>query len=933
MRRTLSVLWLPGLVLWVACSAPSPTPPKGPEQPGEADKVSLGHPDEVHLADIVQLTRGGENAEAYWSFDGTELIFQTTRPPYSCDQIMRMPADGSGEPTLVSTGTGRTTCAYFLPGDKEVVYSSTHEAGPDCPPTPDHSKGYVWPLYDTFEIYRANVDGTGLRKITDRKGYDAEATVCAKDGSIIFTSDRDGDLELYRMDADGNNVVRLTSTPGYDGGAFFSADCSKILWRASRPEGAELEDFRALLAQGLVRPSKLEIFVANADGSDARQITYLGAASFAPYFHPSSRRVLFSTNHGDPQGREFDIWAVDVDGSNLERITYAPGFDGFPMFSPDGTKLAFASNRNQANPGDTDVYVARWVESPRAGAEPGTVERIRDAITWLADDAREGRGVGTAGLEESAAWIETAMKDLGTTGGADASGAYRQSFEVPVALERGEATSLAIDGKAVAADDFVPAGFSAVAEVSGKTVFAGYGIVDKELGIDHYKGVAARGKIVVVRRFVPAGTPFDDPAVHRRLSDIQYKAFIARERGAVALVVVDAPEKPAKDAEPDAPLPALVPSGHGDAGIPVLVVSRAAGAGLIGKKSHALRLSVALERKTATVHNIVAKLPAGAAQRSPGAVIIGAHYDHLGHGGHGSLDQAEVIHNGADDNASGVATLLEIGRSLAARQAQLGRDVYLVAFSAEESGVLGSTHFVAHLPAGLDKGDIAAMLNLDMVGRMQNNHISVIGTKTALEWAEIVEPACAAARVRCTLGGDGYGPSDHMPFYSAGAPVLHFFTGSHGDYHKGSDDTDRINAVGAARIAELVALVAESIAGRHERLSFERAPMPAGMAGPMRGDMRATGASMGTIPAYGDTGTTAGVLLGDVRAGAAAEKAGLKSGDRIIRIDATQVRSIQDFMFILRAAKPGQKAKVTVLRDGKEASFDLTYDAPRRRAP
>jgi Tol biopolymer transport system component len=321
--------------------------------------------EESHLAAIRQLTFGGENAEAYWSPDGHELIFQSTRAPYDCDQIFRLEVDGPADPVLVSTGKGRTTCAYFTADGSRTLFSSTHLASPECPPVPDHSQGYVWPLYDSMDLFSTRPDGSDLRRLTDSGAYDAEATVCSRDGSIIFTSTRDGDLDLYRMDADGGKVQRLTDTPGYDGGAFFSADCSKIVWRASRPApGEELEDFRRLLAQNLVRPSRLEIFVANSDGTDASQVTHLGSASFAPYFFPSGERIIFSTNYGDPQGREFDIWAVDIDGSDLERITTSPGFDGFPMFSPDGSRLAFASNRNQQKPGETNVFVATWIDNP-----------------------------------------------------------------------------------------------------------------------------------------------------------------------------------------------------------------------------------------------------------------------------------------------------------------------------------------------------------------------------------------------------------------------------------------------------------------------------------------------------------------------------------------------------------------------------------------
>ncbi|HWN68567.1 MAG TPA: M20/M25/M40 family metallo-hydrolase, partial [Haliangium sp.] len=738
MRRSLHVA-----LLILVCSCAGPLPP-GPEEPvpaapdvpaaaaprPAAPNPALRDPREVHLSDIVQLSNGGENAEAYWSSDGTQLIFQSKRPPYQCDQILRMPADGSAPPTLVSTGKGATTCSYFLPGDQEVLYASTHEKGPECPPPPDHSQGYVWALHD-HDIYRAGADGSNPRNLTRRPGYDAEATVCPLDGSVIFTSDRDGDLELYRMDASGENVTRLTSTPGYDGGAFFSADCTQIVWRASRPTGDALSDYKRLLGQGLVRPSQLELYVASADGSNARQVTYLGAAAFAPFFHPSGKRILFSTNYPNPRGREFDIWAVNVDGSELERITFSEGFDGFPMFSPDGTRLVFASNRHNAQEGETNVFVARWVDQPEGVPAEARVaipaDRFIADVRWLADDAREGRGVSTEGLVQAGDWLAARLAEIGAEGAADAQGGYKQPLDVTIEVVRTPETALSIDGKAVDSAAFVPLSQSASASARGQTVFAGYGIVSKEHGIDDYKGINARGKIAVVRRFVPKRAPFDDKDLERRFSDLQYKAFVARQKGARALVVVDVPEVNAAGAAPagapaeapnasDAPLPALAPAGAGDTGIPVVIVTRAAGGALVQGK-HDIDLRVGLEARKRTVHNIVAKISAGAASKLPGAIIIGAHYDHLGWGGSGSLEAGEkVIHNGADDNASGTAALLEVARQLASRRDKLGRDVYLVAFTAEETGVIGSRHFTQSPPAGLRMENVRAMLNMDMVG-------------------------------------------------------------------------------------------------------------------------------------------------------------------------------------------------------------------------
>jgi Tol biopolymer transport system component len=322
--------------------------------------------EETHLADLRQLTFGGENAEAYWSFDGTQLSLQARPTGEGCDRIYRMTV-AAPTPVPVSSGKGATTCAHFLPAG-DIIYASTHLAGDACPPRPDMSQGYVWALHDAYDIFRSAPDGTQLRRLTTEPGYDAEGTVCGRDGAIVFTSTRDGDIDLYRMDADGRNVRRLTREPGYDGGAFFNRDCSKIVWRASRPQpGKELDDFRALLARGLVRPSKLELWIADADGGNARQLTSLGAASFAPSFHPTQDLIIFSSNNGDPRGREFDLWTIRTDGSALTRVTRAPGFDGFPMFSPDGQWLAFSSNRaTPAGQHDTNVFVARWTAAAAA---------------------------------------------------------------------------------------------------------------------------------------------------------------------------------------------------------------------------------------------------------------------------------------------------------------------------------------------------------------------------------------------------------------------------------------------------------------------------------------------------------------------------------------------------------------------------------------
>jgi Tol biopolymer transport system component len=352
------------VALAAACAPGTQTTSTDPAPPAEPELPRTYEPDprEVHLSTLTMLTDGGENAEAYFSYDGSRLIYQSTGTPHACDQIFIIDTDGSNR-RLVSTGTGRTTCAYFLPGDQRIVYSSTHLGGPECPPVPDHSKGYVWPLYPDYDVFTANADGTDIVRITDAPGYDAEATVSPVDDTIVFTSTRDGDLDIYTMKSDGSEVTRLTDEIGYDGGPFFSPDGTKIVYRARHPEDpAEIEDYQRLLAEGLIRPSKLEIWVMDVDGSNKRQVTDLGVAAFAPFFHPSGGKIVFSTNYGDSRGREFDLWMVNLDGTGLEQVTFSGGFDGFPMFAPDGETFVFCSNRHNSAEGETNIFVTTWID-------------------------------------------------------------------------------------------------------------------------------------------------------------------------------------------------------------------------------------------------------------------------------------------------------------------------------------------------------------------------------------------------------------------------------------------------------------------------------------------------------------------------------------------------------------------------------------------
>ena len=319
-------------------------------------------PREVHFSKVTMLTDGGENAEAYFSYDNKQLVFQATNDKFPCDQIMTMPVTG-GEPELISSGKGRTTCAYFTKDGKSIVYASTHLASDECPTPPDMSQGYVWGLFSGYDIFKKDLATGETTRLTAEPGYDAEATISPDGTSIVFTSARDNDLDIYTMDLDGGNVKRLTTTVGYDGGPFFSPDGKLIVYRCDHPApGSATEDYQRLLADQKVRPSKMDIWVMNADGSEQRQVTELGCASFGPFFHPSGQKIIFASNYPDPRGREFELFMVDLDGSNLEQITFTDGFDGFPMWAPDGKTFVWGSNRHHSNPGETNIFVTEWVD-------------------------------------------------------------------------------------------------------------------------------------------------------------------------------------------------------------------------------------------------------------------------------------------------------------------------------------------------------------------------------------------------------------------------------------------------------------------------------------------------------------------------------------------------------------------------------------------
>ena len=836
--------------------------------------AAVVRPDESHLSDIVQLTFGGENTGSRWSWAGDQVLLQSPGGAQGCERVVRTEAFASA-PKGSTVRPGEA--ASFAPGDDTIVY----ERAPACTRRPDGEKGRA--LDPDLDLYRAKPDGSGETRLTDTPGYDGEASVCGKDGAIVFTSMRDGDPDLYRMDANGGNVQRITATAGYDGAAAFDADCARIVWVASRPRGRDLDDYKKQLEDKVLRPraASMGLWVANADGTDARQISYLDAFVTAPAWLPGHNRVVFTSSYGSDRPREIDLWALDVDGTGLERVTTAPGYDGSGSFSPDGKWLAFSSARaTLLGRRDVNVFVAKWGGAARH-VEERPADHLMGDSAWLADPARQGRRLGTKGLDDSGAYLERSFKAFGLTpiDGDD----FRQEFDVTTKVV-GQAT-FSLGGAPFDPTRMRPLGFSSSGEASGPLVYVGASADFAHLDV--------KGKIVVVQE---GGR-----------SSAQFTAWLARDHGAVGLLVVTGGALPEPTPESSVGLPAVRLSGD---------VARPLVAMLIRGQHPAAHLAVTLAPETARAFNVIGRWPASvpAEQRLPGVIVIGAHYDNVGE-----------TSPGADDNASGTAALLQVGRSLAASKVALRRDVILAAFSGEEQGAAGADAFLRHPPGGLAAGDIAAMINLDRVGRMRDNTVQVFGEETATQWPDLVAGACGAAYLECERATSaGFGATDHTAFYEAGVPVVHLFTGVHGDYRKSTDTVDKLNAAGMAQIARAAEQLARDVSDLPSRLDYQR------LTTALESDQPEFEVSLGTLPDRdAPPSGSKGMRLAGVRPGGAADRAGLRKGDLLVRLGGHVIAGVEDVMFVLTDAKPGTKMPAVIIRDGKELTVELALEAAR----
>jgi Tol biopolymer transport system component len=944
------------------------------------------------LTNIRQLTYEGKRAgEGYFSEDGKALIFQSEREAANPFYQIYLLDLQTGNGHRVSLGIGKTTCAFFRPGTAEVLFASTHHD----PATKAKQQAelefrasgkerrYSWDYDETMDIFSANRDGSGLKRLTDAVGYDAEASYSPDGSQIVFCSLRDAypaaklspkerkllevDAayfgEIYIMDANGSNQKRLTHAPGYDGGPFFSPDGERIIWRHFDESG--------MLA---------DIYTMRLDGSDIRRLTDFDSMSWAPYFHPSGEYVVFASNKLGFSN--FEVFLVDASGEHEPvRVTYTDGFDGLPVFAPDGSKLSWTSNRTAT--GESQIFIAEWnheaavsaiAASPKRAqtqsaeheqvALEGTTEaenrsnppveilkaHLKDFVEYLASDELEGRMTGSKGSQLAADYIAGYFQVLGLEPFGD-NGTYFQEFEFTSGMKVIPAENALQVIKTNRTLEFMvdkafrPLSFSANGEVEGEVVFAGYGLsVPGKLGegYDSYAGLDVKDKIVLVLRYVPEGVDAKRRQELNRYAGLRYKAMVAREHGAKALLIVTGPNSP--NAGELAPL--SFDSSLAGSGIVAASISGNVADGLFaaaGKELKAtqsgldlenphfegqfplsnvkVKIQTGVERVKKTDRNVIGILPPAELTDETEYLLIGAHYDHIGYGEVGSLarkGEEGQIHNGADDNASGTAVVMQLAAALARRD-DLRRGLIFVLWSGEELGLIGSSHFVEHPTVPLEK--VAAYLNFDMVGRLRDNKLSLQGVGSSSVWRKLIEKRNIAAGFNLALQDDPYLPTDTTAFYPKGVPVLSFFTGSHEDYNRPTDDSETLNYDGMERITKFAHVLITDLATTPDRpdyLEVKRTESEGGSRDTLR-------AYLGTIPDY--TTELEGVKLSGVRGGGPADKAGLKGGDIIIEFGGQKITNIYDYTYALDAVKIGEPVKVVVLRNGERMTLTVIPEA------
>jgi len=962
-----------------------------------------------------QLTFEGRRAgEGYFSADGGEMVFQSERHPGNpFYQIYRIDLT-TGETRRVSPGRGKTTCGWLHPDGERVLFASTH-LDPEADAKQErelaerasgHRRRYAWDYDEHYDLFERVPGQDAPVRLTRARGYDAEASWSPDAKHIVFASnrhayraefqqslgpaerkrfaaDKSAFVDLYVLEASSGETRRLTDSPGYDGGPFFSPDGSRIVWRRFAPDG-----------------HTAEIYSMALDGSDERQLTRLGAISWAPFYHPSGDYIAFSTNlHGFD---DFELYLVDSEGGrDPVRVTNTRGFDGLPVFSPDGARIAWTSQRSADR--SSQIFLADWDDAaarrllgigPASRAIPSSAEAIastptrigstalRSHVEELSAEATQGRLTGTAGERIATDYVAGAFRALGLEPAGD-DGSFFQDFDFTSGVSLGAGNELRVayeelpldaapqvdrawrptvdrdwrptvdrDWRPTVDRDWRPLAFSKVGSVeASEVVFAGYGIVapasPRHPAVDSYQGLDVEDRWVMVFRFLPEETGPARRQYLNRFSGLRYKAMIARDRGARGLLVVSGPRSKVREELP----PLQFDVSLAGSGIAALSITDETAARLLaasGQDLEALQRSfdeaegregfalegvrlgadVDLRQQRRSGRNVLARLRGRARPARP-LVLVGAHLDHLGRGlGSTSLARSGErgsIHPGADDNASGVAALLEIARELAALRANgtlsVGRDIVFAAWSGEELGLLGSSHFATAL-AGRDdphadlSNEILAYLNLDMVGRLRES-LFLYGVGSSSAWAAEIERANAPIGLPLHLQNDSYLPTDATPFYLHGVPILSAFTGAHAEYHTPRDRPETLDYDGLREIAELLSRITQSLATRDAPLDYQAAKGPP--PGTRRAGLRVY---LGTIPDYAQADLAGVRLAGVARPGPAAD-AGLRAGDLIVEVAGREIQNIYDYTYALEALRVGEPIEVGVVRDGERISLEL----------
>lgn len=957
---------------------------------------------------------GKRAGEGYFSEDGKALIFQSEREPENPFFQIYLLDFETGDTHRVSPGTGKTTCSFCRPGANEALFASTHldpqakakqQAEFEFRAT-GKERRFTWDYDEHYDIFSAQRDGSKLKQLTNSTGYDAEGAYSPDGAKIVFCSLRDAYPldklspekrkqfekdpayfgEIYIMNADGSDQKRLTNWQGYDGGPFFSPDGERIIWRHFQDNG--------MLA---------DVYTMRLDGSDMRRLTDFASMSWAPYFHPSGKYVIFHSNKFGFANCE--LFVVDGRGEKEPvRVTFTDKFDGLPVFSPDGKLLSWTSNRTSN--GNSQLFLAEWdhdaalaaikaspvrqasqpaqiidipksseqdISSKPSSSKPVTgstesqfspeitADDFRTEVKYIASDELEGRMTGSRGTQMASDYIAAYFEGIGLKPLGD-NGRYFQEFpftsgvKIVSSQNHLQINKKGNEKKTIEFEvnkDFIPLSFTANGTVEGNVVFVGYGLIvpgNNGVSYDSYAGLDVKDKIVLVLNYLPEEVDMKRRQELNLYAGLRYKALLARERGAKALLVITGPKSP----NAGELIPLSFDKASADSGIIVASISMKTAEALFAGSGRDLvtiqskldkeernvvgsfdlpnvhvKIATAVERLKKTDRNVLGLLPPSEDTENPEYVMVGAHYDHIGRGEIDSLarkGEEGQVHNGADDNASGVSTVLELAASLAKARNEnpqnLRRGIVFALWSGEEMGIIGSSYFAKH-PAVPVK-NIAAYINFDMIGRLRENKLIIQGTDSSEYWTKLIERRNVSAGFNLVLQHDPYLPTDVTALYPEGIPVLNFFTGGHEDYNRPTDDPETLNYDGMVKIARFVQSMIIDLAKSQERPAYakvERKGVPSEQHGSQR-------AYLGTVPDFSSENIV-GIKIGGIKADGPADKAGFKEGDIIVEFAGLKITNIYDYKYALDSAKIGKPVEVVVLRSGNRHTLTVVPEAKK----